>query len=268
MTTMKTETEPAEKVSATENEKGKTKNKKNSPVGIIVSALLFALLLAVDLVGKHCAVKYLTVGKSVEVIKGVFSLTLIYNKGMAFGLLSDTLAGMIIVTAVTVIIMAFIIVAYVKTGFSRTGLKVILAVIEAGAVGNLVDRVLMFTGNLTGVRDFLDISSLQFFSFINGGFNFGICNPADFCVTLGGVALVIYLIFAIGSDSEKEDDGLSPAADRSEIFKEEYVEKDVSSLEEIPFGEEAATEKTAGAETEKELPLGVDSVRKEDKESE
>lgn len=262
MRMMKTENKPAEASPAQKTKNDKRKN--GSLIWIIISAAIFAILLAVDLVGKHYAVKYLTLGKSVEVIKGVFSLTLVYNKGMAFGFLDDTVAGMVVVTAVTVVLMAVIVIAYVKTGLSRPGLKIILCVIEAGAVGNLVDRILMFTGNLEGVRDFLDISSVQLFSFINGGFNFGICNPADFCVSLGCVALIVYMIYRIATEPEKDEDEVSPAAERSEIYRSEYVEKDVSSLEEISV-ETEEPEENSSPEDE---PENADETAEEDKESE
>jgi len=218
-----------------DNKKGKEgANKKPSIVGLIISVAVFAFLIAADQVSKYCATEYLTFGRSIEVIPGFFSLTLTYNKGMAFGMLNDSTAGMIAVTVFTVIIMAAIVVTFIKTGLSRPGLKIILSVIEAGAIGNLVDRILMFTGKIEGVRDFLDISDFNLFSFINGGFNFGICNVADFCVTLGGVAIVVYMIVYLATDNGDKKEDISPETTREEIYKGEYVEKDVSSLEEIP----------------------------------
>lgn len=222
---------------AKENKETKEK-KSGSPAGIIIGVIIFALLLTADLVTKFLAVKYLTLGESIRVIPKVLSWTLTYNSGMAFGFLSGTTVGMVIITAFTVIIMAGIAVAFVKTGLSRPGLKIILAIVEAGAVGNLVDRIMMFTGQISGVRDFIDISSVNFFSFINGGFNFGICNVADFAVTLGGAALVIYMIFFFATDGGKEEEESSPLTDRENIFLGEYSEKDVSSLEEVSLKDE------------------------------
>ncbi len=68
-------------------------------------------------------------------------------------------------------------------------MKILLCIIEAGAIGNLVDRVMMLAGVLPGVRDFVDVSF----------FGFGVCNFADFYVSFGGVILLIYLFF-FGSD--------------------------------------------------------------------
>lgn len=58
--------------------------------------------------------------------------------------------------------------------------QIALAVIEAGAIGNLIDRFA-----LGYVRDMIDVSSI----------GFGVCNIADFCVTFGAVALVFIILF-------------------------------------------------------------------------
>lgn len=221
---------------------------------IIVGALLFAVLLAVDLVTKYLATEYLKEGESKQVIPRVLYFTLTYNKGIAFGFLSNTEAAMVVVTALTVIIMIGVAVVFIKTGKRRGGLKIILAFIEAGAVGNLVDRIMMFSGNLKGVRDFLDISRVQLFSFINGGFNFGICNPADFYVTLAGVALFIYVIAFFITDGKESAQSASPKAERAAILTEGYAETDVSALEEtsVEFDED----EKASADDESESAEG------------
>jgi len=220
-------------------EEGKLKNK--APVGknkraimfIIISAVVFCVFLVADLVTKSLAVEYLELGISKQIIPGVLYFTLTYNSGMAFGIFSGTTAGMIVVTIFTVVVMAAIVVVFIKTGKSRGALKIILAVIEAGAIGNFVDRIMMFSGNLSGVRDFLDISSVKFF----GKFNFGICNLADFWVSLGGVALVIYMIYFIATedkDKKEKAEAVPPEkVDKDAILAEDYKEKDVSDLEEV-----------------------------------
>ena len=72
------------------------------------------------------------------------------------------------------------------TVFKRnTPARITLAVIEAGAIGNLIDRLA-----LGYVRDMVDVSPL----------GFGVCNFADFFITFGGVALLIIIAF-IGKDA-------------------------------------------------------------------
>lgn len=234
---MRTETNEkdisVEEVKADERESGSfSRNKTRAIIFIIISAVVFAVLLAADQLTKYFAVEYLEVGASEQIIAGALYFTLTYNSGMAFGFLSGTTAGMVVVTVFTVIIMVGMVAVFIKTGLKRGGLKIILAVVEAGAIGNFIDRIMMFSGNLSGVRDFLDISNIKFF----GSLNFGICNVADFAVSLGGVALVIYMIVYIVADDgkKKKEEPLPPeTADKNAILTQDYSERDVSTLEEV-----------------------------------
>ena len=63
--------------------------------------------------------------------------------------------------------------------------RICLAVVEAGALGNIIDRFC-----LGYVRDFVDVQPV----------GFGICNIADFFITGGVVAVVICILF-IGKDA-------------------------------------------------------------------
>lgn len=156
--------------------------KMKSKIKILLAALaVFLVLLAVDLLTKAWAAKtephaYLFSG---------FGLTIVYNSGMAFSLFDDNKTMMIVIIAFTVLLMLAILVAILKIKPERKFLTIVLACIEAGAIGNLVDRVLWLSGEIPGVRDMVDVSF----------FGFGVCNFADFFVTFGGVALVIYFCF-------------------------------------------------------------------------
>lgn len=102
------------------------------------------------------------------------------NNGISFGWFGGNTAAMIAITALTVV-MIIVIAALFFTIFKKNKpAKIALAVIEAGAVGNLIDRIVLGT-----VRDFVDVSPL----------GFGICNIADFCVTFGAVALIFIILF-------------------------------------------------------------------------
>ena len=64
-------------------------------------------------------------------------------------------------------------------------MRICLAVVEAGALGNIIDRFC-----LGYVRDFVDVDPL----------GFGICNIADFFIT-GGIVAVLVCILFIGKDA-------------------------------------------------------------------
>ena len=107
------------------------------------------------------------------------------NPGIANGWFGNTEFAMTIITALTVVMIIGIVVLFFTVFKKNTPAKICLAVIEAGAIGNLVDRLV-----LGAVRDFVDVAPI--------GFN--ICNFADFYITFGAVALLIIILF-IGKDA-------------------------------------------------------------------
>lgn len=106
------------------------------------------------------------------------------NTGMAFGIFDDNRTAMIVITALTVGMIIGIAVLFFTLFKKNKAAQIALAFIEAGAIGNLIDRLI-----LTYVRDMVDVSPI----------GFGICNFADFYITGGAVALII-IIFFFGED--------------------------------------------------------------------
>lgn len=158
------------------------KNEKKDAIVITVIALaVFALLLAADLLTKAWAEQ---THPHIYLFPGC-GLTIIYNSGMAFSLFDDNKAAMIAIICFTVLLMIAIAILFFKLKPENRFLKIVLAIVEAGAIGNLVDRILWLSGSIEGVRDMIDVS----FS------GFGVCNLADFYVSFGGVILVVYIIF-------------------------------------------------------------------------
>lgn len=149
----------------------------------IIGAVVFAGLLALDLITKWAAAAAHVAQP--DFFLGIVRLYYTENTGMAFSLFNDNEVAMAVVTAFTVVLIIGIAVLFFTFFKKNTPARITLAVIEAGAVGNLVDR--LFLGY---VRDFVDVSPLHF----------GVCNIADFCITFGGVALLFILLF-IGKDS-------------------------------------------------------------------
>lgn len=162
-----------------------TKQTKRKLIIDGIGILVFAVCLALDLLTKTWAV---ATKPNLYLTKGI-GFTLVYNSGMAFSIFNDSEIAMKIVAAVTVVVMIVIGVIFAVLKPEKRFIKIVLAVIEAGAIGNFIDRIMMFAGVLPGVRDFVDVSF----------FGFGVCNIADFYVSFGGVALLIYLLF-FGSD--------------------------------------------------------------------
>ena len=112
-----------------------------------------ALVLIVDQLSKVVALRTLVIGVPVDVIDSFFSLTLVMNPGLAFGMLSTTPTGWRWVVAL-LSIGALAVLGVVGARMLPDGggiTKVALGLIFGGAVGNLIDRA-----RFGAVVDFLD----------------------------------------------------------------------------------------------------------------
>lgn len=138
-------------------------------VFIIVTAILFF-----DQLSKFILTKYLALNQSIPVINGVFHLTLIYNRGAAFGILRNQVPLFIVTSIFAVILIYFAI----KKNSRRKLYSLALCLILAGALGNLADR--LFFGY---VIDFLDFRIWPVF------------NLADSAITIGAVLLSWEILF-------------------------------------------------------------------------
>ena len=162
----------------------------------IISLIIFALCLFFDRLTKYLAVINLKDKDDFVLIKDGLVLTYLENTGAAFSMLSGKSLFFIIITIVFSVII-FIFFLKIKPERRYSPLYICLTVILAGAVGNLIDRI------MNGyVVDFI------YFQVIN----FPVFNVADICVTLGVVFLIIFLLFKYRStdlDAQKtsEDEG-------------------------------------------------------------
>ena len=135
---------------------------------IIVTAII-----VFDQLTKYIAVQSLSINQPVSVIKGIFSLTLVHNRGAAFGILKNQVPLFIVTSAVAVLL----IYSELKNNKHRKAYSIALSLILAGALGNLIDRV--FFGY---VIDFLDFHFWPVF------------NVADSAITVGAVLLGVSLL--------------------------------------------------------------------------
>ena len=149
---------------------------------------LAVLVAVIDQVLKYLVVNFLDKTNPTEIIPNLFSLTYVENKGAAFGMLAD--ARWIFITF-TIIITAFLIYILFKKRISNKLFLTSVVLIIGGGIGNLIDRI--FIGY---VVDFLSIS---FFP--------PVCNFADYCITIGAVLLVIYILFM--SDFTKKEKSIN-----------------------------------------------------------
>ena len=140
--------------------------------------LIGAAVLLLDFITKMLVIGNMQLGEKISIIDGVFSLTYIRNKGMAWGLLQNQRWIFIIATVIIVTLMLIYILKNKNAHF--TG-KLGITLSVAGAFGNLIDRLFY----KDGVIDFLCADFIDF----------PIFNVADMSVCIGMGILVIYIMF-------------------------------------------------------------------------
>lgn len=121
---------------------------------------------------------------------GFIRLDYVSNSGIAWSLFDDNPVAMTVITVFTGIMIVGIAILFFTLFKKNIPAQASLAVIEAGAIGNLIDRIACKNAAGHYVRDFIDVSRI----------GFGTCNVADFCITFGAVALVFIILF-IGPSS-------------------------------------------------------------------
>ena len=136
---------------------------------------LSALIVAVDQTAKYAVVQGLAAGEAVAVTP-FFNLVLVYNPGAAFSFLSDA-AGWQRWLFVAIALAASAWIVWLLNRYPRQTLfSLALALVLAGAVGNVVDRIF-----LGAVVDFLDVHAF--------GWHWPAFNVADSAITCGAVLL-------------------------------------------------------------------------------
>lgn len=118
-----------------------------------VLALLTLFIIILDQVTKYEVIERFRLGESIQVIEGFFNLTYIRNTGAAFGFLADANPAFRVPFFILVPIVALIAIAMIFRKVPSDDIKIstALSLVIGGAVGNLIDRVM-----LGYVVDFLD----------------------------------------------------------------------------------------------------------------
>lgn len=147
--------------------------KKKLPA-ILTCLVLIALMTGLDQWTKWAIVKSIPLGGTEVIIPGFFELTYIRNTGAAFSSLDGI--GMWFFILLTIAAIAAMVYYFVRT--DDTKIEFALALITAGAIGNLIDRMLFGY-----VRDF--------FRFYIFGHPFAVFNVADVCITVGFILLAV-----------------------------------------------------------------------------
>ncbi|MDO4439315.1 MAG: signal peptidase II [Eubacteriales bacterium] len=150
----------------------------------VVRKILTALFIIVVLIGfdqwtKKLAVEYLMNKPSIPLIKDVLELTYVENFGAAFGMMQGK-HGFFTIIAICVTLFLLFAIAVIPLTKRYIPLMLSFVFIIAGALGNLVDRVLH-----TYVVDFI------YFKLID----FPVFNVADIYISVSCAVLVLLVMF-------------------------------------------------------------------------
>jgi len=160
------------------------------------SYLLAAVVVGLDQASKHWILQVFDLPlKTTTPVAGPFYLTMVWNRGVSFGLLrAEVDLTRWALAAFSIIVAAFLAV-WVRNA-SRKLAAVALGLVIGGAIGNVIDRI-----RFGAVADFLDFSRLMFP---------WIFNLADAAITVGILLLLLDMLL-------QEREGSSPRAQRDAV---------------------------------------------------
>lgn len=153
-------------------------NKKKG-LQLFVNFISILLLIGLDQGSKYLAVLQLK-GKTDFILwKDVFVLHYLENRGAAFGMLKNQKLFFVFVAVVILTLIIYVLVKIPQNKKYRV-MQCFLVMIAAGAVGNMIDRLL---------HDYV----VDFFYFVL--INFPVFNVADIYVTVGTIVLALCILF-------------------------------------------------------------------------
>ena len=155
-----------------------------------------AAVVASDQLSKHAVLSFFAIdgcGSRHETVTSFFDLVLTCNRGVSFGLFSGGagLPGMALAVLALAIVLVLL---YWLARATNAWLAVAIGLIIGGAVGNVVDRLV-----LGGVVDFLD--------FHVGAWHWPAFNLADSAICIGVAAMLLESLLARRAAPRQEQGG-------------------------------------------------------------
>lgn len=152
-------------------------------IAIIKSELMFSLatvILALDQFTKYVVIKTMILGQSIPIINDVLHFTYVHNYGAAFGLFQKKWYLFIAVASISIMVIIY----YSKfLAPNNMWVQIALALLLAGALGNLIDRL-----KFKYVIDFIDVRFWPVF------------NVADIVINVGVGMLIVEMFWESHED--------------------------------------------------------------------
>ena len=152
-----------------------------------ISFSIIALIYFLDRLSKIYVIQLDKINLGSDIFNSAYlNIVLIWNKGIAFGLLSfnESYFYNIISLVIAIIIIVLVIMSLKSQGLKRYPLLMVVG----GALGNLHDRIFF-----KAVPDFID--------FHVGNFHWFVFNAADIFITIGVIFLILFELI----DNNKEN---------------------------------------------------------------
>ncbi len=160
--------------------------------------LVAAIVIIIDQITKQLAMRYLSDGNSI-VLFDYLQFVLVFNKGAAFGMLSQAGGWQFYLLSALAVVVSIVLLRWVwLVCTDNRQLALALTLILAGAVGNLIDRLIY-----QFVIDFILAHYKQY--------QFPAFNIADSMITIGAVLLIAdsfgWQLLWRGDDKQESQDG-------------------------------------------------------------
>lgn len=136
--------------------------------------IIITSIISLDQLTKFLAIRFLQLNTPVCLIRNFLYLTLVHNRGAAFGMFKNQLLMFILISIFAITLFFF----YLKAKKNSFLFRLALSMILGGAIGNLIDRL-----RFGFVIDFLDLRVWPVF------------NLADSAITIAALFLTWELIF-------------------------------------------------------------------------
>lgn len=148
--------------------------------------ILIITTIVLDQIVKYYINLNMTVGQSIPIINDILHITYVLNPGAAFGILEHKRAFFILIVFVMLVISYYV---YKKNSKMNLFLKIGMALLIGGAIGNLIDRV------KTGyVIDFIDFRIWPVF------------NIADIAIVIGVGIIIYFMLFLAENQTDVNKD--------------------------------------------------------------
>ena len=157
---------------------------------ILLNLTLILVLFLIDRVSKIYVLNLAELNNVVDIyLTSYLNLYLIWNKGVAFGLIAfDDQSIYNVITFIILLIIVFLIIMTIK---SKDIKQYFYMIIIGGALGNFFDRIYY-----SAVPDFIDLHL--------GNFHWFVFNIADIFITIGVICLItVEMISDKNTDNEK-----------------------------------------------------------------